>query len=79
MRVLIQNNFSLLISVKYFKRAKSDSTAVVEGLKRIMLSKRPLILSKLLLLSDHHLKVSFFICMNVIFTSGIPHLNLFHS
>lgn len=51
--MLIENNLFLLISGKYFKWDKGSSTGVVEGLESVMLSKRPLMLGKLLLLSDH--------------------------
>lgn len=48
----MQNNLVLLMSGKCFKWDKSDSTGVMEELESIMLSKRPLMLGKLLLLSD---------------------------
>lgn len=51
--MLIENNFLLFVTGMYLKCAKSNSTGTVEGLESIMLSKRLLILAKLLLLSDH--------------------------
>lgn len=51
--MLTENNFFLFVSGRYLKCAKSNSTETVEGLERLMLSKRLLILAELLLFSDH--------------------------
>lgn len=64
-RELIENNLFLLIPGKYFNRYKSSSTGVVEGLESTMLSKRLLILGKLLLLLDQQFNnAGFFLHMH---------------